>query len=122
MRKLILICVLLIPSISFGANWINVDKSDGSDYQLDISSIKKLPNNKRLVWHRGVTKVENGKTVYITLRAEIDCARETLQNNESYIDINDTKFLQTHFDNPKPFTPPPGSGGQKLIYATCKAP
>lgn len=122
MKKLILICGLLTSGFSFGADWVAIDKSYGSESQLDISSIKKLPNNKRLIWHRSITKPEEAKYVYLTLRSEIDCLRETLQNEELFIDIDDEKISQTRVENPKPFSPPPGSSGQKIIHAACKAP
>lgn len=122
MKKLILICGLLISSFSFGADWVVVDRMQGHETQIDVSSIKKLPNNKRLIWQRGFTRTGDEDYVYITLRAEIDCTAETLQNNESYIDVNNRRILQSRFENPKPFSPPPESGGQKIIYAACKAP
>ncbi|WP_180128959.1 MULTISPECIES: hypothetical protein [unclassified Acinetobacter] len=122
MKKLILICGLLASSFSFGADWVTIDDSHDGETQFDVSSIKKLPNNLRLVWHRGVTRSDDEKITYITLRSEINCTMETLQNNDIYIDVNNARILQNRIDNPKPFSPPPDSGGQKLIHAVCKAP
>lgn len=122
MKKLILIYGLIASSFCFGADWVTVYELNGSETQIDTSSIKKLPNNNRLVWSRGVIKTEDEKTIYTTLRSEIDCNRETLQNTDLFVDINDDRISQSRIENPKPFSPPPGSGGQKVIHTVCKAP
>ena len=122
MKKIILICGLLTSSFSFGADWVVLDRSHGQESQIDMSSIKKLPSDKRLVWYRSITKAEEAKYVYLTFRAEIDCTRETLQNNDLVIHINDKHISQTTVENPKPFSPPPESSGQKIIQTTCKVP
>ncbi|WP_154650429.1 surface-adhesin E family protein [Acinetobacter tjernbergiae] len=65
MKKFILACGLIIPSISFGADWGYVVSTDDTSYWIDKEFYKyDFKNNKVDIWVKSVSKKSNEMKFY----------------------------------------------------------
>ncbi|MDC5478895.1 hypothetical protein OHW97_01775 [Acinetobacter baumannii] len=120
MKNIILFCALLIPSLSFGAQWkVYATSNDGKQVStIDYDSIKKIKPNIYKVW---TNLTDSNLLVETKINNYIDCKNETINHADIYIYMNDT--LVNSVTNQKDImSPPPDSVGWSLIQTVCKAP
>jgi hypothetical protein len=76
MKKLLITCLLMFPVLSFSQNWIRASYSDEATFYVEVDSIKKIGNSRRVwVMQDMVKKGTNGVLSRRNLE-EFDCVEE----------------------------------------------
>lgn len=117
MKKIFLIVALIIPSLSFGAQWKKYATSgDGNQVSaLDLDSLKEVKPNVFNVW----TNITDKKLEMNTkVNNYIDCKEETINSADIYM-YKDEKLINSFINETDILLPPPGSVGWQLVQAVC---
>lgn len=117
MKKIFLIVALIIPSLSFGAQWKKYATSgDGNQVSaLDLDSLKEVKPNVFNVW----TNIADKKLEMNTkVNNYIDCTEGTINSADIYM-YKDEKLINSFINETDILSPPTGSVGWQLVHAVC---
>lgn len=117
MKKIFLIVALMVPSLSFGAQWKTYATSgEGNQVSaLDLDSLKEVKPNVFNVW---TNLTDKNMKMNTKINNYVDCKNETINSADIYM-YKDGKLINSFINETDILSPPGGSVGWQLVQAVC---